>query len=79
MLPAHQSYVWQPRDLDLALNIIISGHPADGSTCWACRRGEILERVGVKRKRNGAGPERRSRQRQVKGKAEQAKNRGRRR
>ena len=68
MLPAHQSYVWQPRDLDLALRIVVSGHPADGSTCWTCRREEILERVGIKRKTGGAGPA-----------AEQAKNRERKR
>ena len=61
-LPPHQAYVWQPEDLEQAMEIITRGHPGPGSSprpcrsCWTCSREEILQRVG-KRKRRKAKEE----------------------
>ncbi len=63
-LPPHRACVWQPRDLDRAIAVAGSGHPAEGATCWACHRDEILKRVGVKRRSRGeARPDHRRRKR----------------
>ena len=57
-LPAHQSHVWQPSDLEEAMQIIASGHPkllpreeTGCRTCWTCSREEILQRVKVRKRR----------------------------
>ena len=63
-LPAHQSHVWQPSDLEEAMGIIASGHPSGETpcrTCWTCSRGEILRRVGVRKRRPKGETARRSR------------------
>ncbi len=62
-LPAHQSHVWQPSDLEEAMRIIASGHPGGETrcrTCWTCSREEILRRVGMRKRRpKGETPRRR--------------------
>ena len=63
-LPAHQSHVWQPSDLEEAMGIIASGHPGGETpcrTCWTCSREEILRRVGVRKPRPKVETARRSR------------------
>ena len=53
-LPPHQSHVWQPSDLEEAMEIIASGHPRRETgcrTCWTCSREEILQRVKVRKRR----------------------------
>ena len=58
-LPPHRAYVWQPGDLDEAIEIITRGHPGTGwetllpcRSCWTCHREEILQRVGTRKQRS---------------------------